>query len=113
MEWLFGKELCKLLNDEIVKNFIRISLLFSFWFIGIGNLSAQDREDITRMFREQEMKSWGDFIQNEREHKGDQNIDVRFYHLACNACRGKTLKQLSTNCLYLLKVVPFNIRSPP
>ncbi len=81
MEWLFGKELSKLLNDEFVKNFIYISLLFSFWFIGIGNLSAQDREDITRMFREQEMKSWGDFIQNDNKHKCDQNIDVKFYHL--------------------------------
>ena len=33
--------------------------------------------------------------------------------LACNACLGKTLKQLSTNCLYFVKLVPFMILSPP
>ena len=28
---------------------------------------------------------------------------------ACNACLGHILKQFWTNCLYLVKVVPFNI----
>ena len=33
--------------------------------------------------------------------------------IACKACLLHILKQLSTNCLYLLKVVPFKILSPP
>ncbi len=33
--------------------------------------------------------------------------------LACNAWRGNILKQLITNCRYLLKVVPRKIWSPP
>ena len=33
--------------------------------------------------------------------------------MACNAWRGQMEKQLLTNCLYLLKWVPFNISWPP
>ena len=32
---------------------------------------------------------------------------------ACSAWRGIISKQFSTNCLYLLKTVPFKILSPP
>ena len=33
--------------------------------------------------------------------------------LAWRACLGNTLKQLSTNCLYLVNVVPLRIKFPP
>ena len=33
--------------------------------------------------------------------------------LACSACLGSRSKQFSTNCLYLLNMVPFKILSPP
>jgi len=51
-----------------------------FYILSSYSATSQSRE-IMRQFRQLEMQSWQEFILKSEIHRGDENIDVKFYQL--------------------------------
>ena len=58
----------------------KIVILFLSIFVGV-NLSAQTPDDAMTSFRNHEMQNWQDAVSESFEGRGDENIDIKFYHL--------------------------------
>lgn len=63
-----------------MKNLLIVSLILFFSY----NSNCQDKAEAKKVmndFRMTEMKSWNEFRLNEEKYRGDNSIDILFYHL--------------------------------